>query len=441
LIRDAVALLSRSIQFDRDGEPAAAFADLEKRVASHLNGAKNGAGELLASAETPSPDNPVNDAKPTVRVSLDRLDALAKTLQDIVAGRTSIEPRMADAEDHEDLFARLQQQFRSLRLVAFNMLAPRFIRAVRMTCEEEGKQAELIIENGESEIDTRLLDSLVEPLLHLLRNAVVHGIEPPETRRLLGKREVGRVTLRIAADGPDTLIRVSDDGAGVDLAALKRKAVDNELISERSAIECDDAAALQLMFLRGLTTSTKLNINAGRGVGMSIVKESVESQSGTIEVETTRQRGTTFVIRIKDPFLASPSSSSSSGSGVLVVDDSPTIRRLTSRMLANSGFTVATAEDGVDALDRLNAHKQLPDLIISDVEMPRMNGFELLAAVRHDERFCRIPVVIITSLSDATYRRKAAERGARAFLRKPINEPELLRVINECMGRAAEAAR
>ena len=233
------------------------------------------ASELTISNQTAPPlaAAPRKETRATVRVSLERLDELAVIMQRLIASRTSIEQKFsylnetiqelrdssrsfspvrsespdgsADAVrrlrsasddvdlavgDHRHVFSDMQQKLRSLRLVVFGMLAPRLERAVRITCEDEGKLAEIVLENEEMELDTGLLDSLVEPVLHLLRNAVVHGIEPPETRRLLSKPETGRITLKIATEETHIVVRISDDGGGIDLEALKRKAIDSNLI-------------------------------------------------------------------------------------------------------------------------------------------------------------------------------------------------------------------
>jgi chemosensory pili system protein ChpA (sensor histidine kinase/response regulator) len=192
----------------------------------------------------------------------------------------------------------MQDKLLRLRMVKFGSLTARLQRTVRVTCEEEAKFAELKIEGENLEFDTQILDSLVEPLLHLLRNAVAHGIESPETRRLLGKAETGKILLRIQSEGTHINLTVSDDGRGISAASLLEKAVQNNFIKPEEAAKMSEDEAFSLMFLPGLTTAGKLSQIAGRGVGMNIVKTSIARQQGTISVNSTPHKGTVFTLRL-----------------------------------------------------------------------------------------------------------------------------------------------
>lgn len=471
-------------------------------------------------------------------------------------------------DDQRRLIEEMQEKLMQIRLIQFGSLATRVQRAVRVTCEEENKKAEVAIENQEVELDTDVLDSLVEPLMHLIRNAVVHGIESPDTRRLLGKPETGNIAVRVTNEETHIVLRVSDDGRGIAGSVLKEKALSSGLIDAAAAELIDGDEMLGLMFLPGLTTADRLTMSAGRGVGMSIVKESIESRKGTISVETRAQKGTTFTIRIplayavaqvllvrvdrqtlaiplklvkhisefspadvkqiggdqvlefesvKFPVryladhisvprqndtdgdfsntllietgdiscalmvdeivkteeiaiktLGKPLENLKSllgaailGSGdivpildlpfllknkphaakteaappklrtkrVLVVDDSPSVRHMTSKVIVGAGWQVITAKDGLEALEIMQSGTELPDVILTDVEMPRMDGYELISTLKGNELLCKLPVVLITSRSGEKHRDKAFDLGISDYLAKPYDDSELIAIV------------
>ncbi|HEX3102092.1 MAG TPA: response regulator, partial [Pyrinomonadaceae bacterium] len=278
--------------------------------------------------------------------------------------------------------------------------------------------------------------------LHLLKNAVVHGIEPTETRRLLGKEEKGRVRIAVRADETDVYLTVSDDGHGISTAKLLEKAIASGIIDEQKAASMDEPSIIDLIFDRGLTTAESVNMNAGRGVGMSIVKESVESRGGSVTVETVQQKGTRFTVRmpltlpkpeaeVPDPAPIEPTGEPDAEMPplVLIVDDSPSIRRMTARIVEDAGFRTITAEHGAEALELLLSGEWEPDVIISDVEMPVMDGWQFLEYVKTDNNFGHIPVVMATSLSSEEYREKASGLGASDYVVKPFCRQELDRVV------------
>ncbi len=402
-----------------------------------------------------APTDPVRPATPIVRVSLDRLDEVIKISRSLNVNRAAmrevLEDRNAQTEPEriaslleaqqtlcDELYARLL----AIRMVRFGTLEARLSRNVHTTSIDENKKALLEILNPDVEIDTQVIDALIEPLLHLLKNAVVHGIESPETRRLLGKPERGMITVEVEADSEAVVIAVRDDGSGISIEKLKEKAISNGLITAQQADAMTDREAVELIFDRGLTTASKVDLNAGRGVGMSIVKESVEARGGTVVVRSEPQLGTTFTICM-------PLGSSSFGERVevapdaraepplvLVVDDSPSIRRQTSKLAENAGLRVITANNGADALELLLNGEWQPDLILSDVEMPQMDGWGLLEYLKTDENFGQIPVVMVTSLSSDEHRQRGADLGASEYLIKPLSEASLDRVISQFLTTA-----
>ena len=496
---------------------------------------------------------------------------LSETASDAFSIGTALESVRRSLEilfdDQQRLTDQMQGRLMKIRMVEFGSLTTRLQRAVRVTCEEEGKHAEIVVENGQLEIDTQILDALVEPLIHLLKNAVVHGIEDPETRRLIGKPETGRIVIRLIGEDTHIVVAVSDDGRGVAASALCAKAISSGQITSPEAEKLTEDERLGLIFLPGLTTAEKLNLSAGRGVGMNIVKESIEAKNGTISLKSTPQRGTTFTLRLPLPLAVTnvvivragrqvfavptklidrvekaPGSGGERssvtfygrtyefrmlgeiagspigkradlddlhlllidtikggialavnevvrseevvieplrkpldsipgllgaaiiGSGdlipildlpallkgdavdrptcpfasetnpdafILVVDDSPSVRHTTSKVLQNAGWSVETAKDGLDALEKLRSSRNFPAVVLSDVEMPRMGGYEFVAAMRESDLLKDIPVVFVTSRSGEKHREKASELGISNYLPKPFDEKELVDLISK----------
>ncbi|HMO81559.1 MAG TPA: response regulator [Pyrinomonadaceae bacterium] len=497
---------------------------------------------------------------------------LTETSSDTFAINTSLEALKEDLgtlfEQQRKLIDAIQEKVMRIRLVAFGSLKTRLDRAVRVTCDEEGKKAEVFLENQELEVDTQILDSLIEPLLHLLKNAVVHGIEFPEMRRLLGKSETGRINVRLASEETHIVLTVSDDGGGIATGALKERAVMAGVISRQVADSMSDDQANDLIFLPGLTTAQKLNLNAGRGVGMNIVKDSIESKKGTISIDSVAHKGTKFTVRMPlplavttallvrsgqntfaipfklvsqvaeiepgditkngtgyvckvggkeyglrhieeilrmearlnvgrpvtaflvetsagsfaiavdsvvrseeivikplgrpldstrgilgaailgngqlvtildvpylvtekpEPKIEEPAESEKAGTlTVMVVDDSPSVRLMTSKVIKGAGWEVVTAKDGVDALETLAAANDLPAVILSDIEMPRMGGFELVSSLKSDENLKHIPVIVISSRAGDKHREKAFSAGVSEYLVKPYSDWELIQKI------------
>lgn len=413
--------------------------------------------EVLQNGSIPArADNYRPASAPIVRVSLDRLDDLLKVSRTLLINRSALAERLTELSAGTmvdiDTVAKLQTIFSAqrrltdelhakllqIRMVKFGTLETRLSRAVHVTCLDENKKATVELENADVEIDTQILDALIEPLLHLLKNAVVHGIEGPETRRLIGKAETGTIRIRIEADDEALVLCVSDDGGGISIPKLKEKAISHGVIGAGEADSLDDRAAIKLIFDRGLTTAEKVDLNAGRGVGMSIVKESVESRGGSVLVESEPQRGTTFTILLplsitrSEPDLQEPDEAAAAEPRaplVLVVDDSASVRRHAVKMVEQAGLRVITANNGADALELLLSGEWEPDLILSDIEMPQIDGWEFLQYVKTDANFGHIPVVMVTSLDTDEDRARANDLGAVDYIIKPFKEADLTRIL------------
>lgn len=473
-----------------------------------------------------------------------------------------------DSQRH--LVDELQEKLLRLRMVKFGSLFSRLQRTVRVTAEEEDKLVELKIEGGNLEVDTQIIDTLIEPLLHLLRNGVAHGIEPPDTRRLLGKYEAGQILVKAYSEGTHIVLKVTDDGRGISAASIRQKAIEKGLISYQQAADLSDEDALGLVFLPGLTTAEEINQVSGRGVGLNIVKTQIERNQGEISISTEHQRGSTFTVRLPmsqavtrsllvkadrqtfafplklvkhicefpteklikakrdksiqlgdtvykvvhlSELLGLPSGFSKEkntplllidsidkpcalmvdkilkpeetiikplgnplqhvsellgatilGDGkvvpvldliyllknkhlspkrpdaaaqppvkaqtsVMIVDDSPSVRHLTSRIIKNADWDPVVARDGLEALEILQNSRHLPDVILTDVEMPKMDGYELLYSLKQQEGLNHIPVVMITSRAGDKHRQKAFDLGVSEYLTKPFEDAALIGMI------------
>ena len=448
-------------------------------------------------------------------------------------------------------------------------------RLVRQAAQEAGKRAELVVEGASGELDRQVLERMLPPFEHILRNAVVHGIESPDERVARGKPEAGRITMSLRREGSEVIVEVGDDGAGMDLDAIRRKGIELGLVGEGQPISDNDA--MQLVLEPGFSTAGRLTQHAGRGVGMDVVATEVKKLGGALHMETSSGAGTRFtirlpftlaishalVVRVEDELYALPlptvegvvrlpraeveqhlaqestsfeysghryrlqqlgpfvgltpsplpaqdvtipvvlvragdhstglvtdelvgsreivvksvgpqisairgvSGATILGDGriviildigplvradwrsrvapivardrldaqpvALVVDDSITVRRVTQRLLERNGMKVLTARDGMDAVAVLAEH--LPDVILLDIEMPRMDGYEVAAQVRNDPRTANIPIIMITSRVGDKHRARAIELGVDDYLGKPYQEAQLLEAIEPLVAR------
>jgi chemosensory pili system protein ChpA (sensor histidine kinase/response regulator) len=491
------------------------------------------------------------------------------------AGRQSETLLMQQARVNTEL----QEGLMQARMVSFNTLAPRLRRVVRNAARDAGRKAELRIQlEGEGELDRNVLDRVTAPIEHILRNAVAHGIETPGERREAGKPESGTITISIEREATELLIRVGDDGGGLDLDRIRARALEMDLLTPEQAD--DEEQLTQVIFQTGFSTAGELSELAGRGVGMDVVSSEVRQIGGRIAVDTRAGEGTRFTLRIPlslavmqaifvhagerlfsiplqavrgvariqpaewrealdtdgtyryggqeyplielesqlgfEPLPVEDASLSllmieagderaamrvadieghreivlkpvgpqiSSIPGILggtimgdgqvvvildvapmieralterrlpgvveverieaeeaeskrtplvmVVDDSITMRRVTARILEHHGLEVVTARDGVEAVDQL--YERVPDLMLLDIEMPRMDGFELARHVRDDSRLHDVPIMMITSRSGDKHREHARKLGVNRYLIKPYQEANMVRNVFEML--------
>lgn len=536
-------------------------------------------------AREPAAPPPANVAAPqTVRVSVDRLGRLLAHAEQLMAVKEQVHAHAVAVEAagafHElrDRAWRQQRQLsravdlllsdiKAALLVPAESLGPFLFATVRELSQSLAKEVELVLDAGDVEIDRRILEELREPLVHLMRNAVAHGIEPPMQRQSAGKRARGLLKVGVVAK-PGALVSVTieDDGGGIDTAVLSRAARAQGAGVPDSA---SDEDLLQLIFSAGVSTASRLTAVAGRGIGLAIVRETVERLGGTIKVISTRGAGTTFTITvpvslatfrvievraggkefllpsrqldrcllcsaeqlqrvgpklalrvgaqsvplvslaemlglpppslrsrwsclllaapekvaivvdevlrerevISKPVAASGAGaqmvvgaaivdgertvpvlnpaeiarravstahtsalevtdSRATGRTILVAEDSITSRTLLKNLLEIAGHKVDTAVDGADALRKLRAGRF--DLLVSDIEMPQLDGVELTRAVRADPGLASLPVILVTSLGSPADRERGAEAGADAYIVKSdFDQANLLRTIEE----------
>ena len=518
--------------------------------------------------------------------------ALFESASDLLELKETLAAKNRDAEtlllQQSRVNTELQEGLMRTRMVPFDRLVPRLRRIVRQVSVELGKQVDMVVGNAEGEMDRSVLERIIAPLEHMLRNAVDHGIEPLEVRRAAGKPDQGTISLNLAREGGEMVLTLADDGGGIRLDAVRRKAIDRGLMAADSDIT--DHEILQFILAAGFSTAEKITQISGRGVGLDVVTSEIKQLGGSVSIESAEGQGTRFVIRLpftvsvnralmvhsgedlyavplsniegivrvsphdletyyspdaprfeyggqryelrylgellnngqqpklvgqvlplpvilvrsadhsvavqvdslagsreivvkslgpqfarvagisgatilgdgrvvvildfmtllrKRQLLALPGRGAQPrlaleaqgdgevGSGaltVMVVDDSVTVRKVTTRLLERQGMNVVTAKDGVDAITQLQELK--PDIMLLDIEMPRMDGFEVATLVRHEPRLADLPIIMITSRTGDKHRERALAIGVNDYLGKPYQEAQLLERIHALVERS-----
>ncbi|MZP30554.1 chemotaxis protein CheA [Heliobacterium undosum] len=243
----------------------------------------------------------------TVRVDIERLDNLMNLVGELVINKTRLEQisttsnltELNETIEHIDrITTDLQNVVMKVRMVPIEQVFNRFPRMVRDLAKELGKEINLIVEGKETELDRTVIDEIGDPLVHLIRNAIDHGVEMPDIRRQKGKPVEAVVRLVAKHEGNNVIIEVEDDGRGMDPQVLRTKAVQKGLITAKEAEQLDDQGALNLIFMAGFSTAEKVSDVSGRGVGLDAVRTKIESLSGSVEIETKPNAGTKFKIRL-----------------------------------------------------------------------------------------------------------------------------------------------
>ena len=318
--RDVISLLLQAVDALRALVPAAAEGDdrltpshheLKKTLASHAS--RELAAPAIASHQVPSPTAvpgsfPLDTRNRTLRVDIEKLDRMLNLTGEIAIAqgrlRRTIEELKNDAgrkllelhRETENLQKNLQEQVMGVRLVPVGPLFQQFARSVRDISQSHSKLARLEIVGGDVEVDTRVLEHLKDPLLHMIRNAVDHGIESPKIRRADGKNPCGSLTLTALHKAGNIIIQLSDDGAGFNRQRILAKARSLDLLPDGEKIT--DSELFNLVFQAGFTTAEAVTDLSGRGVGMDVVRRNIELLRGNIEIQSTEGQGSTITIRL-----------------------------------------------------------------------------------------------------------------------------------------------
>ena len=512
----------------------------------------------------------------------DDFNLLARRVGEISSDLTEIQLQLSglvrvvreDAGGVQRLSGELRGQITRARMVPVGRLFAPFVRMVREAARAAGKSVGLEVRGETVEMDTTIVELMADPLIHLVRNAIAHGIEPEETRRRLGKPAQGTLHLGAAHKGGSIYIEVADDGRGIDLEAVSEAARRGGFVTAETLARLGERDILDLIFLPGLTTAASVTTAAGRGVGMDVVRTNVGRLGGEIEVQTEAGRGTRFRIRLPltvaisdalmvqvggetlaipvpavraaihvrpedvrsedgaesievegeqvdlvrldrllciptraedgplsvvtlrtgrktlavavDEFLVKEeiviknlgsflqgvgpfSGATVTGEGrvillldalkllemsftapaprpetarlrvvavpeaaegkrsVLLVDDSVSVRKFVGGMLERAGFRVVAARDGAEALQQLAENPV--DIVVTDLEMPRLNGYELIRDLHREPATCDLPVVVLTTRAGAKHVNLARELGVEHYVTKPVDEASFVRLI------------
>jgi chemosensory pili system protein ChpA (sensor histidine kinase/response regulator) len=504
----------------------------------------------------------------------------------------------SDIDEFTKLAHHLQDEITAARMVPIGTLYSLLSRAVRDAAKSAGKQVDLDFSGSETELDNNIIQQISDPLVHLVRNSVAHGIERGEDRSAAGKPDLGKVSLRAYHRGNHIYIEVEDDGRGIDYDRVKQSAIDCGLVSSETADRLTERDLREMLFHPGFSTAAVKTELAGRGVGLDVVRSNLNALNGEIDIQSSRGQGTKFTLKVPLTLIISPAlfvrcgatnfalplavveeirrlradeiedvggklltkvrdvvtevvrldtylglpplepingyfrmvvanagnrqiglvveevlgkdeiviknlgeylrrvklfpgttiapdgslillidlnrmvasepnerralqaSASAArifapGSAavargtipagaidrveqervIVIADDSISVRKFVGRMLEKNGYRVKLAADGLEAAEMVAQHGC--HLVITDLEMPRMTGYELMVQLRQNPSTRRIPVLVVTSRAGAKHRDRAMKEGAAAFLTKPVQEDQLIHAVEELMGTEA----
>lgn len=291
------------------------ITDIAKKIDSYRNGyVSSTTSEIPARDKQPSSDKSVKKSLPFLRIEPERVDKIMNLVGELVIGRSMLAQITHDIDDmskndvaahlenlnssFERTLSDLQRSVMKIRMLPVDQVFRRFPRLVRDLSADNGKTVRLVIQGEKTELDKSILDVIGEPLLHIVRNAVDHGIEDSEERKAMGKPAEGVIYLRAFHQGNQIIIEVLDDGKGIDIDKLKEKAVQKGLITSEQESKMSDREALNLIFLPGFSTAKAVTEVSGRGVGMDIVKTVVESLRGIIDIASEKNKGTKITLRL-----------------------------------------------------------------------------------------------------------------------------------------------
>ncbi|QDY58388.1 hybrid sensor histidine kinase/response regulator [Helicobacter pylori] len=584
----------RRAQKKQEAKPKQEVAPAKETPKTETPKAPKTETKAKAKADTEENKAPSIGVEQTVRVDVRRLDHLMNLIGELVLGKNRLIRIYSDVEeryDGEKFLEELNQVVSSISAVTTDLqlavmktrMQPvgkvfnKFPRMVRDLSRELGKSIELIIEGEETELDKSIVEEIGDPLIHIIRNSCDHGIEPLEERRRLNKPETGKVQLSAYNEGNHIVIKISDDGKGLDPVMLKEKAIEKGVISERDAEGMSDREAFNLIFKPGFSTAKVVSNVSGRGVGMDVVKTNIEKLNGIIEIDSEVGVGTTqklkipltlaiiqallvgvqeeyyaiplssvletvrisqdeiytvdgkSVLRLRDEVLSlvrlsdifkvdailesnsdvyvviigladqkigvivdyligqeevvikslgyylkntrgiagatvrgdgkitlivdvgammdmaksikvnittlmnesenTKSKNSPSDYIVLAIDDSSTDRAIIRKCLKPLGITLLEATNGLEGLEMLKNGDKIPDAILVDIEMPKMDGYTFASEVRKYNKFKNLPLIAVTSRVTKTDRMRGVESGMTEYITKPYSGEYLTTVV------------
>lgn len=274
--------------------------------AADENGTNESAKSFLTTEKTSKGTHTFKKTTKTLRVDIERLDTLMNLVSELIIIKTRLEDiKDSDHQAYretveylERITSNLHDAVMKARMVPIENVFNRFPRVVHDLSREMSKKIDLVIEGAETELDRTVIDEIGDPLIHLIRNAADHGIEDPQERITKGKPEQGTINLKAYQDGNNVIIEVSDDGKGIDLNGVLKRAIDVGLIKEEQSKNLKEYEITSLLFEPGFSTAKKITDVSGRGVGLDVVKTKIESLGGTIEIDFVKDKGTTFQIRL-----------------------------------------------------------------------------------------------------------------------------------------------
>ncbi len=330
-----------------------------------------------------------------LRVDITQLDHIMNLVEDLVINRGRLK-QIAEQNKIKELdeaistvdrsVSDLQNLMMNIRMIPLNHIFNRLPRVVRDVAQYDGKEVEFVIEGGETELDRSVMDGLNDPLLHLIRNSVNHGIESPEVREKAGKPRKGFVKLSAHRDRDNVIIELIDDGGGINVEKVKSKAVEKGLVTPENATTMTTEQAIEILFLPGFSTADKISDISGRGVGLDVVRRSIESLKGSIRVETTPGKGSRFELLLP-PTMA-------------IVD--VMIVRINRRRLAipiSSIVEVADYKTGsthrIGKSDAILLRDEVLEIFMLDDMMGRSEDRDILIVVQYLKRKCCIAVDLV----------------------------------------------
>ncbi|MBN9377590.1 MAG: hypothetical protein BGO14_10875 [Chlamydiales bacterium 38-26] len=322
---------------------------------------------------------------------------------------------------------------RQLSMVHLSKLFDLFPRMVRDLARSGNKDIQLITKGGDISVDKRIVELMKDPLMHLIRNCMDHGIETPDERIVKGKPKTGTLSIAAKLTPKNIIFEVRDDGRGFDLAKIKQKVLENKIYSEAELEKINENEIRHLIFSPGFSTKEEISEISGRGFGLSVVRDAILKMNGLITTESEEGQYSLFRIEIPlqldHPFTCLKENLKPEiKKTILYVDDSVTAQHLVKRILENAGYQVVLARDGMEGLQKLNLENV--DAIISDVEMPHMDGTILLRQMQMNDRWQKLPFIFLSNLSGKQLQEKCLAAGASAFLLKEdLNPQQLIKTL------------